>query len=131
MLCIVESCVLGWLLTLLCGNCSNVILLQKLDVDVPRKHGDRPFVFTVQSIIRQIRNREEELKEMISSSLCGIMFGFQVRNQQDAGASPAVGEIDTKAPFESVKAAVNLFVEASPKADRPVNLLVRKRRPGD
>ncbi|KAK1422554.1 hypothetical protein QVD17_17837 [Tagetes erecta] len=90
------------------------------DVDVPRKQGDRPFVFTVQSIIRQIRNREEELKEMISLSLCGIMFGFQVRNRQDAGASPAVGEIDTKAPFESVKAAVNLFVEASPKADRPV-----------
>ncbi|XP_071700761.1 WEB family protein At5g55860-like [Rutidosis leptorrhynchoides] len=34
----------------------------------------------------------------------------------------AVGEIDTKAPFESVKAAVTLFVEASPKTDtcRPV-----------
>nr|XP_043612352.1 WEB family protein At1g12150-like [Erigeron canadensis] len=56
------------------------------------------------------------------------MFGFQVRNN-NAAASPraaaspstaAVGEIDTKAPFESVKAAVTLFVEASPKADRPV-----------
>ncbi|KAI3825164.1 hypothetical protein L1987_06640 [Smallanthus sonchifolius] len=60
-----------------------------------------------------------------------MMFGFQVRNRQNVAASPrandpaspttpAVGEIDTKAPFESVKAAVNLFVEASPKADRPV-----------
>ncbi|KAI3717520.1 hypothetical protein L1987_69193 [Smallanthus sonchifolius] len=60
-----------------------------------------------------------------------MMFGFQVRNRQNVTASPrandptspttpAVGEIDTKAPFESVKAAVNLFVEASPKADRPV-----------
>ncbi|KAK9064150.1 hypothetical protein SSX86_015530 [Deinandra increscens subsp. villosa] len=56
------------------------------------------------------------------------MLAFQVRNRQNAAASPratepaspAVGEIDTNPPFESVKAAVNLFVEASPKADRPV-----------
>ncbi|GJX90677.1 WEB family protein-like protein [Tanacetum coccineum] len=57
------------------------------------------------------------------------MFGFQVRNRQNVVASqsdpaspitPAVGEIDTKAPFESVKAAVTLFIEASPKADIPV-----------
>ncbi|KAI3711210.1 hypothetical protein L2E82_41128 [Cichorium intybus] len=61
------------------------------------------------------------------------MFGFQARNRQNAAASPrapadpsspsitaAVGEIDTAAPFASVKAAVNLFVEASPKTERPV-----------
>ncbi|KAM0054527.1 putative WEB family protein [Helianthus debilis subsp. tardiflorus] len=61
------------------------------------------------------------------SDEAGMMFGFQVRNRQNAAASPraiepaspSVGEIDTKPPFESVKAAVNLFVEA-PKADRPV-----------
>ncbi|XP_076928442.1 WEB family protein At5g55860-like [Bidens hawaiensis] len=54
------------------------------------------------------------------------MFPFQARNRQNAAAaSPrgneqAVGEIDTKPPFESVKAAVTMFVEASPKADKPV-----------
>lgn len=65
------------------------------------------------------------------------MFGFQVRNRQNAPSDPtgspstpaaAVGEIDTKAPFESVKAAVNLFVEASPKADTCRPQLLKKSR---
>ncbi|CAI9292435.1 unnamed protein product [Lactuca saligna] len=71
------------------------------------------------------------------------MFGFQAKNRQNAAASPAptstdpslpstsssaaaVGEIDTAAPFESVRAAVTLFVEASPKVDKPV---IKKPRP--
>ncbi|KAL4562940.1 hypothetical protein LXL04_026971 [Taraxacum kok-saghyz] len=60
------------------------------------------------------------------------MYGFQARNRQNAANSSrapgdpsststaAVGEIDTAAPFASVKAAVTLFVEASPKPDTPV-----------
>ncbi|KAL8197934.1 hypothetical protein R6Q57_030092 [Mikania cordata] len=55
-----------------------------------------------------------------------MILGFQARNRQNARlcepaspGTPAVGEIDTKPPFESVKAAVNLFVEASPKDNKP------------
>lgn len=70
------------------------------------------------------------------------MFGFQIRTRQNVASSPTprtpkssispgistspkgsptatVGEIDTRAPFQSVRAAVNLFGEASPKSGKP------------
>ncbi|XP_076934899.1 WEB family protein At5g55860-like [Bidens hawaiensis] len=67
------------------------------------------------------------------------MFGFQVRTRQNVATCPtrgisvspgvsttagspnsgAVGEVDTRAPFQSVKAAVNIFGVASPRSARP------------
>ncbi|XP_052171195.1 WEB family protein At1g12150-like [Diospyros lotus] len=75
------------------------------------------------------------------------MFGFSIRTRQNAAASPKiadspgapvsprtvatpigmnspkpdqVGEIDTRAPFQSVKAAVSLFAEGTSPKERPV-----------
>ncbi|KAI7731480.1 hypothetical protein M8C21_026904 [Ambrosia artemisiifolia] len=42
-------------------------------------------------------------------------------NSPKGSPNAAVGEIDTRAPFQSVKAAVNLFGEASPKSGRPMS----------
>ncbi|KAL4585338.1 hypothetical protein LXL04_009956 [Taraxacum kok-saghyz] len=60
------------------------------------------------------------------------MFSFQVRARPNVATSPSrppgttptgspsapVGEIDTRAPFQSVKAARNLFGESSPRSGR-------------
>ncbi|KAK9051850.1 hypothetical protein SSX86_028478 [Deinandra increscens subsp. villosa] len=84
------------------------------------------------------------------------MFGFQIRTRQNVAASPTpirtsvspsistttrratgspkgspnatVGEIDTRAPFQSVKAAVNLFGEASPKSGKTMSKKTNEER---
>jgi len=67
------------------------------------------------------------------------MFSFQIRTRPNVATSPSrpgatpspragsprgspnatVGEIDTRAPFQSVKAAVGLFGDTSPKSGKP------------
>ncbi|KAI3795675.1 hypothetical protein L1987_38332 [Smallanthus sonchifolius] len=90
-----------------------------------------------------------------SQWIAGTMFGFQIRTRQNVATSPtpkisvspgvststrraigspkgspnaAVGEIDTRAPFQSVKAAVNLFGVASPKSGKPMSTKTGEER---
>ncbi|XP_078431942.1 weak chloroplast movement under blue light protein (DUF827) [Wolffia australiana] len=54
------------------------------------------------------------------------MMGVKTHQNAAENSKSEVGEIDTRAPFESVKAAVSLFGEAAFMADKP---LARKSKP--
>lgn len=103
-------------------------------------------------IITIIKNLLYSLMLQVGIAEKLIMFGFNVRTRQNATNSPrtprgtgspatlgsprtprgpsspstAVGEIDTRAPFQSVRAAVNLFGDVASPKNKPA--LVKKTK---